>query len=127
MKALSIRQPWADAILLHGKDIENRTWSTTYRGPLLIHAAKMPDRDDAYEFIARATGQFSENSIPMAEHFGGIIGIVDLVDVVTTSKSPWFTLAGCGFGWVLKNPRRLPFHRVRGQLGLFDVPHFSAT
>ena len=28
MKALSIRQPWAWAILHAGKDIENRDWRT---------------------------------------------------------------------------------------------------
>ena len=36
MKALSLRPHWAYAIFHLGKDIENRTWSTAYRGPLLI-------------------------------------------------------------------------------------------
>lgn len=40
MKALSIRQPWAWAIVNAGKRVENRTWETRYRGPILIHAAK---------------------------------------------------------------------------------------
>lgn len=41
MKALSIRQPWAWAILNAGKRVENRSWQAChYRGPLLIHAAK---------------------------------------------------------------------------------------
>lgn len=43
MKALSIRQPWAWAIVNGHKTIENRTWATTYRGPLLIHASKSLD------------------------------------------------------------------------------------
>ena len=34
MKALSIHQPWAWAILNAGKTVENRTWSTNYQGPL---------------------------------------------------------------------------------------------
>jgi len=38
-RALSIRQPWAYAILHLGKDIENRPWRTNFRGPLLIHAS----------------------------------------------------------------------------------------
>ena len=33
MKCLSIRQPWAWAIIHAGKDIENRCWPTSYRGP----------------------------------------------------------------------------------------------
>jgi hypothetical protein len=51
--ALSIRQPWASLILLAGKDIENRTWETRLRGPILIHAAiSMTKREylDAMDF-----------------------------------------------------------------------------
>jgi hypothetical protein len=39
MRALTIRQPWAWLIVHGHKDLENRTWCTSYRGPLLIHAA----------------------------------------------------------------------------------------
>ena len=38
MKCLTICQPWAWAIVAAGKDVENRTRPTRYRGPLLIHA-----------------------------------------------------------------------------------------
>lgn len=44
VKALSIRQPWADAIVFGPKRTENRTWKTSYRGPLLVHAAAACDR-----------------------------------------------------------------------------------
>lgn len=45
MRALSLWQPWASLIALGVKTIETRGWSTKYRGPLLIHAAKRaPDR-----------------------------------------------------------------------------------
>jgi hypothetical protein len=40
MKAISLWQPWASAIALGWKKNETRHWSTDYRGPLLIHAAK---------------------------------------------------------------------------------------
>jgi hypothetical protein len=43
MRALTIRQPWADAIAHQTKRIENRTWKTNYRGLVLIHAAAAPD------------------------------------------------------------------------------------
>lgn len=42
MKALTVKQPWAGLIIAGGKDIENRTWRTSYRGRVLIHAAKTP-------------------------------------------------------------------------------------
>ena len=44
MKALTIKQPWAYLIIHGGKDIENRTWRTKYRGRILIHAAKADDK-----------------------------------------------------------------------------------
>jgi len=40
MKALSLTQPWATLIAISAKKIETRSWSTSYRGPLAIHAAK---------------------------------------------------------------------------------------
>lgn len=44
MKALTIWQPWT-SLLVSGKKIyETRSWATTYRGPIAIHAAKRPVR-----------------------------------------------------------------------------------
>lgn len=43
MKALTIRQPWADAIVHQTKRVENRTWKTNYRGLVLIHAGAAHD------------------------------------------------------------------------------------
>lgn len=51
MKALTVRQPWADAIaqpsrsFIGPKRIENRTWQTHYRGLFLLHAGLSLDRD----------------------------------------------------------------------------------
>ena len=38
MKAITIKQPWASLIVEGIKDIENRTWKTSFRGRVLIHA-----------------------------------------------------------------------------------------
>jgi len=40
MKALTLTQPWATLVAIGAKKIETRSWSTAYRGPLAIHAAK---------------------------------------------------------------------------------------
>lgn len=119
--ALSIRQPWAYAIL-HGKDIENRNWKTAYRGPILIHAgATMPMRDyrEAARFI-EARGV----TVPHPQDLkrGGIIGRAELVDCVTRSNSPWFAREPSGrgsYGFVLANVEPLPFVPCAGRLGLF--------
>ena len=49
MKTLSIRPPWAWLIVhLPGpwKNVENRSWPTRYRGPLLIHSSGKLSRDE---------------------------------------------------------------------------------
>lgn len=40
MRALTVRQPWAEAIACGAKLVENRSMGTRYRGPLAIHAGK---------------------------------------------------------------------------------------
>lgn len=40
MKALTLTQPWATLVAIGAKRIETRSWHTSYRGPLAIHAAK---------------------------------------------------------------------------------------
>lgn len=106
--ALTLHRPWAELILAAGKDVENRTWATNYRGPLLIHAGKMWD-DDAYMFAARIpTGPEAMAadwiSCDPDDHVTGIIGIVDLVDILNgTSPSPW--AARNQYHWRLANPR----------------------
>jgi hypothetical protein len=39
VKALSLRQPWATLVAIGAKQIETRSWSTTHRGIIAIHAA----------------------------------------------------------------------------------------
>jgi hypothetical protein len=115
MKALSIRQPWAWLIIAGHKDVENRTWSTRHRGPLLIHAgtnwARMPIEEIERRYRVKIRGKELLR--------GGIIGVVDLVDIVEKHRSRWFD--GSGFGWILKNPRPLPFQKMDGRLNLFEV------
>lgn len=111
MRCLSIRQPWASLIVAGHKDIENRSWATPYRGPLLIHASSKADLD------ADTRGIWARDEITALPR-GGIIGVVYLRDCVTASTSPWFTGP---IGWVITDPLALPFQRCAGQLSLFEV------
>lgn len=43
MKALTVRPPWAWAIAVGAKPVENRTWSTRHRGQVAVHAAARSD------------------------------------------------------------------------------------
>ena len=122
MKLLTIKQPWCWCILFAGKDIENRVWQTPYRGPLLIHAGKGGTKSE-HQRIAQVVWEEDGIRIPRFEDMprGGIVGVVDLVGVVTEedAQSTWF---GGPYGLVLANPRPLPFYPMKGQLGLCPAP-----
>ncbi|MEU4118939.1 hypothetical protein AB0F71_31155 [Kitasatospora sp. NPDC028055] len=52
--ALTIRQPWLAAILTGDKAIENRSWPTRHRGPVVPHAARTLARDGQADPLVRA-------------------------------------------------------------------------
>ena len=116
MRALSIRPPWAHAIAHLGKRIENRTWSTRYRGPLLIHASSTFVRSE-FDELADILGYRVE---PHECASGAIIAIANLVDCVEASAvadDPWT----CGpIAWILDDVRVLSTPiRASGRLGLW--------
>ena len=134
MMALSIRQPWASLILKAHKDIENRCWPTKVRGRILIHAAKGMTRDEYSDALAFAVDAIRDDprnagakQTTLRElgfafddlQRGGVIGSVEVVDCVSRSESPWFV---GDFGFVLRDPKPLPFVPWKGQLGFFNVP-----
>lgn len=127
--AISIRQPWAWAIVHAGKDIENRDWATSRRGPICIHAAKGMTKGeyaDANRFIQRAVGVVDQAwldrwlGVTAAEFLldrGGIIGTAEIAGCVSASESPWFMGQ---YGFVLRNVKPVEFIPVKGSLGFFD-------
>lgn len=117
--ALSIRQPWAWLVINRHKPIENRTWTTKYRGRVYIHASKGMTADE-YQDAANFAMNLAGIVVPEFHELerGGIIGSVEIVDCVTESDSPWF-FGKCGF--VMRDPKPLPFVACKGQLGLFKL------
>jgi len=121
-KALSVRQPWAWAIIFGGKDIENRTSPAMrhlrkHRGSLAIHASIGMTRNE-YE-AARSWMQEIGVVCPRPDELvrGAIIGTVDVVDAVAESKSPWFFGPR---GLALANPQSYVPRLCQGQLGYFN-------
>lgn len=122
-KALSVRQPWPWAIFHAGKDIENRDRRTHFRGDVLIHAGKQFDggQRGAARLLLKWEDELDITSPPHARWLprGGIVGIAEIVDCVSSSSSPWFFGE---FGYVLQNAQPLPFVPCNGALGFFSVP-----
>lgn len=115
MKCLSVRQPWAWLICSGKKDVENRTWGTDHRGPILIHAGRTIEKEDIV--------WMKRTALDLPKHFttGAIVGMAEVSRCTMKCASEWHN-PGC-IGWYLTDPvlfdTPIPW---RGQLGLFDVP-----
>ncbi len=121
MKCLSIQQPWADTILRHGKDVENRSWATRHRGLIVVHAGKQVDRA-AFDYIKEVYGIHLSRTLQT----GALLGTVEIVEcrlgfIDDPRRSRWHEVGQ--YGLYLRRPQcfRRPIP-MRGQLGLFDLP-----
>ena len=133
MKTLTIDPVWAWAIMFGPKRVENRTWDTSHRGPLLIHAGQNRSREAA----ARAELERLGVEVPQDIPRGAILGSVDLVDVVRTAgfqyQRPLMDefdehniatdpFASGPFCWILRDPKPLPEPiPAVGKQGLWDA------
>lgn len=118
MKALSLMQPWAWAVVRGIKDIENRKWATKFRGELLIHASMRWDPIGA--IVLRENGVEPPSEKDLAFYFGAFVGKVTVIDCVRWHPSKWFFGP---WGFVLENPVEFKSPvAYPGQLGIFSVP-----
>lgn len=117
MKALSIKQPWAFAILRKGKDIENRTWKTDIRGEFYVHAAKSIDKNAPQELLQQWFDAAQAGDV--AASLGGVLGTVEITGCYTQYDSRWWQGP---FGYLLKDPVTFTkFYPYKGQLRFFEV------
>ena len=106
-RALTITQPWADAILRGGKRVENRTWKgLVYRGEVFLHAASglTPAADS---FIQHRGIEWSPPPFDKLTR-GAIVGVARIVDVIMPGG---FEHLGSGFMPSQASDRR---HRLAG-------------
>lgn len=85
MKALTLTQPWATLVAIGAKKIETRSWNTSYRGPLAIHAAKgFPVQAKDFSIMSpcyEVLQGFGFTRIPDELPLGAVIATCTLVDV----------------------------------------------
>ena len=117
MKALSMKQPWAEHILRGKKKIEIRKWNTHFRGTFLIHSSKVPD--------VKNMKKFGFEKLPN----GFIVGKADLIDVkkykndrdFIKDKSLHLATRSFGiYGFILKNVKRINEIPAKGKLNFWN-------
>ena len=119
--ALSVRQPWAWAIVAGHKVIENRSAASVRAGHMdcrriAIHAATGLKGDEFDWAVWRLDQHGVVCPRPDDLVRGAIIGAGDVVDFVTQSDSEWF---GGQVGLVLENPEVCDPIPAVGALGYF--------
>ena len=106
MRALSIRQPWAWLVVNGYKDIENRTWSTEFRGRVYVHAGQRMEPDDypeQREHIGRAG-----IVVPARLARGAIVGEVTITAAFRSATVPGFA-GHTGSCWKTRWPTSNPY------------------
>lgn len=104
------------------KRVETRHWSTKYRGPIVIHAAKRWTRDERE--LAAEHGLID---LPL----GAIVATAQLIDVlpiervsptVSSQELAWGNYAPGRFGWLFDAVTPIQPVPFRGGQGFFNVP-----
>ncbi len=127
-KTLSFKQPYAWLIANGYLLVDDRSWGTRYRGPMLIHASK-GIYAEYYDYIKANT------DIPIPDKdklgYGGVIGIANLVLCCRPGELPQgisrMQRAHFGgvhqeyYGFLFEQARPLPFMPCPGKLGIFEI------
>ena len=117
MKALSLKQPFAELILQGKKKIELRKWNTHFRGNFLIHSSKIPDKENMKKFGFK--------DLPN----GFILGQANLVSVKKYDSDKEFfkdknlhlaTKDFGRYGFLLNNIKRIDPIPAKGQLNFWE-------
>jgi hypothetical protein len=137
MKAITLIQPWASLIALGEKQFETRSWPTSYRGPIAIHAGRRTKQAEEFirNMIDACPSLFYHQRLYRVDDFpfGSIIAIGILKGCYRTSLNlPNVTIQELDLGdwstgrwaWRIEDVRALetPVH-VRGAQGIWEVPN----
>jgi hypothetical protein len=117
MKALSVCQPWAWAIVRGLKTVENRYRPTSHRGPLVIHASR------SRRYLGEDYADLLPGLPPWEElDFGALVGVVEVVGCVPLAMATGDPFAIGPWCWLLARARRIRPVPWKGRVSLFEVP-----
>ncbi len=129
-KVLTVKNPYAGLIAIGKKTIETRSWATKYRGDLVIHAAKTPDKQMLDHYSYDRSTPFRIPDAILAH--GAFVCVVELVDVISINDVDWKSIPhkryekpygnwiGAQYAWMLKNPRIVAHTPATGNLGIWN-------
>lgn len=127
-KSLSFKQPFAWLIANGYLLVDDRSWATDYRGPILIHASK-----GLYETYYDHLFHHTDIPLPARDQleFGGVVGMANLIlcaqshklpaDLHPTQRAHFKNVHGDSYGLLFDQAQPLPLMPCRGQLKIFEL------
>ena len=133
MKAISLQNPWAQLVVSGFKTVEAKTWTTDYRGELLICSKARSDKS-LEKAVLDVIEEETDLAFEQSEFFvnGAVLGKVQLVDIRPLTEDDleesWMDPAELEaaetplYAWVFDNaePIAEPIE-VKGKPRLFDM------
>ena len=128
-KCLSVQQPFAWAIVVGAKDIENRTWKSNHIGRLYIHAGQK-ERTDLVDEVAERVARCRNLTMSAAlddyrQHVefgrGAVVGSVNMLGCAVSHMSEWFDRR-LPYGFMFTDAKRIEPVPVRGRQRFFSIP-----
>lgn len=113
-KCLTVRQPYAWAIIIKGaKDVESREQKRMYMGRLHIHAGRTEWTERVDDVVGRVAKHFGVSVSEMLDDYhrhvshalGAVIGSVHMFGCAVQHESEWFE--GGPYGYLLRDPKAL--------------------
>jgi hypothetical protein len=141
MRAITLHQPWATLVACGHKRVETRSWPTSYRGQIAIHAAKVIppyaqeilDDDEHIAFCLEESG-IKPKDLPLGKIVAHglltncLLMTADLVDRCEIERPKEFDLGDWSVGryaWILSDVQRIwppiPWKGAQG-LWIYDGP-----
>ena len=124
MKVLTLKQPWATLISEGLKEYEFRSWKTSYRGKLLIHAGVSIDKEEIKKY---------NYDYPKSR----IVALVELIDCIKIDnnfnkmiKDKNSIVYGSkdreGYAWKLRLIKKIDDKKeIKGKLGLWNIEDYD--
>ena len=124
MKVLTLKQPWATLISEGIKEYEFRSWKTSYRGKLLIHAGVSIDKEEIKKY---------NYDYPKSR----IVALVELIDCIKIDnnfnkmiKDKNSIVYGSkdreGYAWKLRLIKKIDDNKeIKGKLGLWNIEDYD--
>ena len=128
MKVITIKEPYATLIAEGYKEYEFRTWRTKYRGEILIHSGKTPNKENKERFKDRNLNYKEGYIIAKATITDCVLVDDKLIEELQKKDKEVYKNLSIKrdkplYGFKLENVKRIKPIEAKGKLSLWDYEY----